>query len=50
MSGANNAPGDAGTDHENEVSADKSAASAGSESPEEGKAAEQAAEDAVIDG
>ena len=49
MSGANNAPGDAGTDHEDASATDKGAASTGAESPEEGKAAEKAAEDAVID-
>jgi hypothetical protein len=48
MSGANNAPGDANTDYENDDAAD-SADSTGAESPEEGAAAEKAAEDAVID-
>lgn len=50
MSGANNAPGDAHTDHEGDGPTDDgNAASAGAESPAEGDQAVAAAEDAVVD-
>ncbi|MBZ4485852.1 hypothetical protein LQ938_10280 [Microbacterium sp. cx-55] len=47
MSGANNAPGDAGTDHDADEAS--GADSTGAESPEEGAEAEKAAEDAIVD-
>jgi large subunit ribosomal protein L17 len=46
---ANNAPPDTGDQQDDAGATDGSAAQTGSESPEEGAAAEDAAEDAVVE-